>query len=169
MFKNQPFITYQKTIQLPIEIYSYPPTQFIVDHTSDLLPTWKSIPKSILIILLHAKLPIEIINQETKTEKERLKQEFLQLGNKLKYSLQQENCFIEIIDPQEGKPINDQDATMNFDMIAIVNQILGFNYYHTKQGCKVLNHVTQKTAIYPSILLSDTDPIHVYNLIKKLF
>ncbi len=167
MFKNKPFITYQTTIQLPIEIYSYPPTQFIIDHTSDLLPTWKRIPNSILIILLYAKLPLEIINQDSQTEKQRLKQEFLQLGNQLKYSLHKENCFIEIIEPQEGKPINSNNATINFDMIAIIHQILGFNYYHTKQGCKVLNHPIQKTAIYPSILISDTDPIDINNLLQK--
>ncbi|WP_243397345.1 hypothetical protein [Crocosphaera subtropica] len=156
-------------VKLPIEIYIHPPTQFIVDNVSDLLPKWKLVPRSIIIILLHAKLPIEKINQETQTEKERLKEEFLQLGNKLKYVLQQENWLIEIIDPQEGKPINSKNATMNFDMIAIVNQILGFNYYHTKQGCKVLNHPTQKTAIYPSLLVSDTDNINIYNRLNYYF
>lgn len=168
MSKFKPFILNQTTINLPIEIYICYPTQFIVDNAYNLLPTWTVIPKSILIVLLHAKLPIEIINKETQIEKERLKKEFLQLGNKFKSILQQNNCFIEIIDPQNGKQMN-QNTTMNFDMIAIVNQTLSFDYYHTKQGCKVLDHPTQKTAIYPSIIVSDTDPINMYNFLEKAF
>lgn len=168
MSKNKPLVTYQTTIKLPIEIYIHPPTQFIVDNFSDLLPQWKTIPRSILIILLYAKIPIETISQETLEEKERLKQEFLQLGNRLKYILEEDNCFIEIIDPQEGKSINSNDTKINFDMIAVVNQSLGFNYYHTEQGCKVLQHPTQKTAIYPSLLVSDTDPVIINNLLQKV-
>ncbi|WP_198648887.1 methylmalonic aciduria and homocystinuria type D protein [Cyanothece sp. BG0011] len=167
MIEINPIIIPQKTTKLPIEIYPTVPTQFIINNYPKLLPTWKQVPKSVLIVLLYAKLSIENINQDTQAEKERLKQEFLQLGNDLKYILQKENYFIEIIDPQDGKPINSHNATMNFDLIAIVNQILGFNYYHTQQGCKVLNHPTQKTGIYPSILLSDTDPIKIDDSLKK--
>lgn len=167
MSKNKPLITYQTTIKLPIEIYIHSPTQFIIDHRFDLLPQWQSIPSSILIILLYAKVPIETISQETEEEKERLKQEFLQLGNRLKYILEKDNYFIEIIDPQEGKPIHFNDTKINFDMITIVNQSLGFNYYNTGQGCKILEHPTQKTAIYPSILVSDTDKVIIKNILEK--
>ncbi|MDJ0659200.1 MAG: hypothetical protein QNJ42_06875 [Crocosphaera sp.] len=168
MSKIKPLIIYQATIKLPIEIYIHPPTQFIIDHVSDLLPTWTLLPRSILIILLYSKVPIETISQETQEEKERLKQEFLLLGNRLQSILKQENCFIEIIDPQEGTPIHSNDTILNFDMIAIINQSLGFNYYNTEQGCKILNHPTQKNAIYPSILVSDTDPVIINNILKKM-
>ncbi|MDJ0843401.1 hypothetical protein [Crocosphaera sp.] len=167
MSKKKPLITYQTTIKFPIEIYIHTPTQFIIDHVTDLLPTWKSIPRSILIILLYAKIPIETISQETEEEKERLKQEFLQLAHRMKQISEQDNYFIEIIDPQEGKPINFNDTKMNFDIIAIVNQSLGFNYYNTEQGCKILHHPTQKTAIYPSLLVSDTDTVIIKNLLEK--
>lgn len=54
MLKIKPLITYQIMVKLPIEIYIHPPTQFIVDNVSDLLPKWKLVPRSIIIILLHA-------------------------------------------------------------------------------------------------------------------
>jgi hypothetical protein len=169
MLNNNPLILYQLSASLPIEIYVKPPTKFIIDNCSELLPTWEFCPQTIMMILFHTKMRIDTVNSDVKKEKERLKIEFLELGKILKGIFEHKKCLIEIIDPQEGKPIDSDEVTINFDMIAIIHQLLGFSFDNTDEGCKVLNHPTQKTAIYPGILLSDKNPEKVNYILKEIF
>jgi hypothetical protein len=163
----QPIITYQKTAQLSVEIYVQPPTKFIIENSAKLLPQWKNSPQTVVIILLHSTRPLEIITEQVQEEKKRLKEEFLQLGQTIKSTAQRENWLIEIIDPQEGKPINSANGEIIFDTVAVVHQLLGFDFNNTKDGCKVLNHPSQKTAIYPSLLLSDAQKQEIYYLVVE--
>lgn len=169
MLSSNPIISYQKIVQLPIEIHVRKPSQFIIKNTVKLLPDWKSIPGSIIIVLLYSQIPIETVNQEVEIEKKRLKEEFLQFGNQLKLILQKEKYLIELIDPQQGKSIDSHEGTINFDIVAIIHQLLGFTFRNTDKGCKVLHHPTQKTAIYPSILLSDVSPKLIDSILRTYF
>ena len=169
MLSSNPIITYQKIVQLPIEIYVRKPSQFIIKNTVKLLPDWTSLPGSIIIVLLYSQIPIETVNQEVEREKQRLKQEFLQFGNQLKLILQKEKYLIELIDPQEGKPMNTEEGSIRFDIVATIHQLLGFTFRNTDKGCKMLDHPAQKTAIYPSILLSDVSPKLIDSILRTYF
>ncbi len=169
MLANNPIISYQKTVRLPIEIYIKKPSDFIINNISQLLPNWKIHPASIIIVLFYCQIPIKTVNQGVETEKKRLKQEFLQFANSLRVILQKEKCLIEIIDPQEGKPINTNQGAINFDIVATIHQLLGFSFENTNEGCKILNHPTQKNAIYPTILLSNRCPKTINSILQKLF
>ncbi|CCQ53803.1 hypothetical protein CWATWH0402_4248 [Crocosphaera watsonii WH 0402] len=151
-----PIITYQKTAQLPIEIYVQPVTQFITNNSSLLLPEWHIVPKTAVIILLYSFIPLETSNRQVELEKQRLREEFLTLSKRIKITFQKQGTLIAIIDPQDGKPINSPASQLSFDIIAVVHQLLNFSFYQI-HGCKVLNHPIQQTAIYPSLLLSDVD------------
>ena len=113
-------------------------------------------PKSTVIILLYSFIPLETTNRQVELEKKRLREEFLTLSKRIKLTFQKEGKLIAIIDPQDGKPINYPASKLSFDIIAVVHQLLNLSFYQ-KNGCKVLNHPIQQTAIYPSLLLSDAD------------
>ncbi len=169
MLANNPIISYQKTVPLPIEMYIKKPSDFIINNISELLPNWKIHPASIIVVLFYSQIPIKIVSQEVEKEKQRLKQEFLQFANKLTLILQKEKCLIEIIDPQDGKPLNTNPGTINFDIVATIYQLLGLSFQSTNEGCKVLNHPTQNTAIYPTILVSDRKPQEINSILQSSF
>ncbi|YAI81894.1 MAG: hypothetical protein ACQJCO_08945 [cyanobacterium endosymbiont of Rhopalodia sterrenbergii] len=73
MLPNQPIISYQQATKLLIEIYIQPPTKFVVDNYSKLLPECKFYPQTIIIILLEAKIYLEKTNQQVRQEKQRFK------------------------------------------------------------------------------------------------
>ncbi|MGK7883830.1 MAG: methylmalonic aciduria and homocystinuria type D protein [Crocosphaera sp.] len=154
--KIKSIITYQKTAQLPIEIYVQPVTQFITNNSSLLLPELDIVPKTTVIILLYSFIPLETSNRQVELEKQRLREEFLTLSKRIKLTFQKQGALITIIDPQDGKPINSPASKLSFDIIAVVHQLLNFSFYQI-HGCKVLNHPIQQTAIYPGLLLSDVD------------
>ena len=113
-------------------------------------------PKTTVIILLYSFIPLETTNRQVELEKKRLREEFLTLSKRIKLTFQKEGKLIAIIEPQNGKPINSPAGQLSFDIIAVVHQLLNLSFYQ-KNGCKVLNHPIQQTAIYPSLLLSDAD------------
>ncbi|MEL4896315.1 hypothetical protein [Crocosphaera sp. Alani8] len=152
----KPIITYQKTAQLPIEIYVQPITPFITNNSSLLLPDLPIVPKTAVIILLYSFIPLETSNRQVELEKQRLRDEFFTLSKRIKLTFQKQGTLVAIIDPQDGKPINSPASQLSFDIIAVVHQLLNFSFYQL-HGCKVLNHPIQQTAIYPSLLLSDVD------------
>ncbi|MGB5596645.1 MAG: methylmalonic aciduria and homocystinuria type D protein [Crocosphaera sp.] len=167
MLEINPIIAAQETAKLPMEIYVKPMTKFMLENLYKLLPECNFYPKTVVIILLYSPIPIDSISQQVQEEKQRLKEEFLKLANNIKLTAQQKKYFIDIIDPQDGKPINSGAGTINFDIIAVVHDLLGFSFQNTNDGCKVLNHPIQKSAIYPSIFLSDATLNEMNFIIKK--
>ena len=113
-------------------------------------------PKTAVIILLYSFIPLETSNRQVELEKQRLREEFLALSKRIKLTFQKQGILIAIIDPQDGKPINYPASKLSFDIIAVVHQLLNLSFYQI-HGCKVLNHPIQQTAIYPNLLLSNTD------------
>ena len=109
-----------------------------------------------MIFLLYSFIPLDTINCKVEMEKQRLKEEFLILSKRIKLTCKKQGSLIAIIDPQDGRPIDSPASQLSFDVIAVVHQLLNFNYYQI-HGCKVLTHPIQQTAIYPSLLLSDVD------------
>ncbi|BBA79359.1 hypothetical protein RGRSB_0831 [cyanobacterium endosymbiont of Rhopalodia gibberula] len=168
MLSNQPSISYyQQATQLFIEIYIRPPTKFIIENYSRLLPTCKFYPQTIVIILLEAEMYLEKTNQQVQQEKQRLKKEFLNLGEDIQSVAKSKKWLIEIIDPQNGKPINSASGEITFDIVSVVHELLDLRIDDTNNGCKLLNHPLKKTAIYPNLLLSDVDSKQMNYLIEE--
>ncbi len=150
-----PIMTYQEKIKIPIEIYIQPPTQFLRGNYPKLLPEWLLCPRTIIIVLLHSQFALEQVTQQIQDEKTRLKDEFLKLGQKIQAVGRRKKCLVEVINPQDGKPINSASGEITFDIVAVVHELLGLSFSHTKDGCKILRHPFQKTAIYPSLLVAN--------------
>ncbi|MGP0129475.1 MAG: methylmalonic aciduria and homocystinuria type D protein [cyanobacterium endosymbiont of Rhopalodia musculus] len=167
MLPNQPIISYQQATQLFIEIYIQPPTRFVIENYSRLLPEYKFYPQTMVIILLEAEISLEKTNQQVQQEKQRLKKEFLKLGENIRAVAQREKWLIEVIDPQDGKPINSASGEITFDIVSVVHNSLGFRFNKTNNSCKLLNHPLKETAIYPNLILSDIDNKQMNYLIEE--
>ncbi|MEA5533993.1 hypothetical protein [Crocosphaera sp. XPORK-15E] len=160
-------ISYQKTTQLMVEIYVRSSTHFIINHYSKLLPDWDFYPETVVIILLESAIPLNTVNRDVIKEKKRLRNEFLEWANIIKFHCKKQKWLTEIIDPQDGMPIYSSQGKMGFDVVAVVHELLRFDVNDTKDGCKMLHHPIKKTAIYPSLLLSDAKVKDMNYLLQK--
>ncbi len=132
------------------EVYYKYPTQFILDNWPKLLPTWSVSPQRVVIILLKSQFALDIENEMIQKEKERLLDEFYKLS---KVFIEQ-GIATEIISPPDGTPQYSMQGELTFDVVAVVHQLLGFDFSDTPKGCKVLKHPIWKEAVYPGLLLS---------------
>ncbi|HAC62930.1 MAG TPA: hypothetical protein DCF68_05185 [Cyanothece sp. UBA12306] len=164
---TNPLITYQSKQQIYFEIYVKYPTQFILNNWTRLLQNSQFYPKNVVIILFFSELLISPKNSQVIAEKNRLKNEFLQLAKKIKLAGHQDQKSIEIIDPQDGTPTNSIKGEIAFDIVAVVYQSLGLSF-SDQDGCRVLHHPIAKTAVYPTILLSDAGKKELQSLIEKI-
>ncbi len=149
------------------EIYIKSPTSFIENHYLDLLPDWSSMPESVIIILLKSQLSLRDDNILIEQEKQRLRQHFISLAQNIQWHCQTQDSLSEIIDPKDGYAFNKTQGKVNFDVIEVVHQLLGFPYYKTPEGCKVLDHPLWQIAVYPSLLLFNIAPNKVLNLLSS--
>ena len=165
---SQPIVTSQTTTSLSTEIYVRSPTQFILENYTALLPEWKIAPQTVVIVLLASKMSLLSINRQVQREKQRLKQEFFQVGHTIQSTCQSPEQLIAIIDPQNGRPVQSPLDQITVDVVAVVHQLLKFQVKKTSEGCKILNHPIRKTAIYPSLLLSSVNSREMYSLLQKI-
>lgn len=151
-----------------VEVYIKPPTQFIADNWQKLLPSWKIVPKTIVIILLKSRFTLDREREIITQEKDRLLKKFLS-GGELFHSLsQQKGCLSEVISPKDGTPQHSTKGELNFDLVAIVRESLGFNFSKTKEGCKVLTHPEWRTSIYPGLFISEATEKVVQSIVSEI-
>ncbi|MGK7931422.1 MAG: hypothetical protein AB4041_08305 [Microcystaceae cyanobacterium] len=136
------------------EIYLISPTLFIKENVDQLLPSWSNYPTTLIIILYFSNKLISSDILEVEREKKRLKNDFLQKGYQLRRKGLEQKALMEMIDPQDGYPINSGKGAISFDIVAIIHEQLGFKV-NQKNGCKCLNHPLYQNAIYPCLLLTN--------------
>lgn len=136
------------------EIYIQEPTPFILEHWHRLLPDWRVVPQSLVLILLRAQFSLEQEGILMEVEKDRLYRDFLKIAELLHQAIHDQGYLSEIISPKDGLPVQSAPGTLIFDSVAAVNYWLGFSYDRTAKGCKVLNHPQWQRAVYPGLLLS---------------
>ncbi len=146
------------------ELYTIHPTKFIIYNYAELLPNWNKSPHSIIIILLYSAIPLDDNSIRIKKEKNRLRQNFLQLGKTIQLILQKKQYLAEVIDPRDGKPISSVSGNIFFDSVAVVHKSLKINYIAAKK-CKLLYHPYKKTSIYPGLIISNARVNRLNNLI----
>ncbi|YAI81895.1 MAG: hypothetical protein ACQJCO_08950 [cyanobacterium endosymbiont of Rhopalodia sterrenbergii] len=91
----------------------------------------------------------------------------MKLGENIQAVVEREKWLIEVIDPQDGKPINSAPGKIYFDIVSVIHELLDLRVDDTKNGCKILHHPLKKTAIYPNLLLSDVDNKRMIYLIEE--
>lgn len=108
-------------------------------------------------MLLRSQYPLEEEGQAIETEKERLLPEFLELSGKLReLCFQQGGFLLEAICPKQGTPIYSATGELMVSLVSVVHQLLGFEFFPTIKGCRVLKHPRWQTALYPGLLLSQS-------------
>lgn len=151
----------------PIEIYIKSPTLFMMDHWAKLLPNWKITPQTIVLVLLKSQFPLDREGKFIKLEKDRLLKHFLILGESFYVASERRGFLTEIISPKDGTPQYSPQGTLIFDLVAAVHYSLGFDFFRTVKGCKVLKHPVWQTAVYPGLFLSTATASDVKDILAE--
>ena len=146
------------------EIYLLEPTRYILNNYSQLFASWGKSPHSLIIVLLYSTIPLNNNCARVRREKNRLKENFLRLGKTIQLTLQKKQFLIEIIDPQDGKPLFSNSDQIFLDSVAVVHKSLMMHYISFGK-CKLLHHPFQKTSIYPGLMITNAKTERIRDLI----
>jgi len=149
---------------LEIHLYITQTTEYIIKNYQKLLPNWQNVPQNLIIFLFQSQLELNEDNYLIQQEKDRLKIKFLELAKDFKELF---NANLEIICPQTGKPINSNFNQETFDLVAVVNKALAIKFKPTNHNCKVLCYPDWETAVYPCLIVSDSQILIDKNNLNK--
>ena len=150
------------------EFYLKSPTLFIQTHRFKLLPGWTIAPQMMVIVLLKAKYPLEKEGEKICQEKNRLAAQMTSLGAEFYRICHQAGILSEIILPKTGLPIYSQEGEVNFDLVETVHSSLGYPFSKTHNNCKVFQHPTWQTAVYPGLFLSTASADDTQLILEQL-
>ncbi|MEG3436530.1 methylmalonic aciduria and homocystinuria type D protein [Pannus brasiliensis CCIBt3594] len=150
-----------------LEIYPRSPTPFILENRLNLLPECPIEPRSILIIILHSRFPLDGEGESIDREKDRCLQRYLAIAESFRLANDRAGFGAEIISPKNGFPLYSARGKIAFDTVAIVHQTLGFDFDRTPAGCKVLKHPSQGSSVYPGLFLSSAESSIVPALFRE--
>jgi hypothetical protein len=140
-----------------IECSVHAPSQFLQTNREHLLPDWHLPVRSVLVVLQECAVPLVEDNPTTDTEKQRLRQQFIDLGRSIAHELDQLGCVTELFDPPTGSPLFSEAGQIKLDDIAVIHAVLG--YQPIQQGaCRMIAHPIWGCAVYPSVLVSTAEP-----------
>ncbi|MBW4552687.1 MAG: methylmalonic aciduria and homocystinuria type D protein [Aphanocapsa sp. GSE-SYN-MK-11-07L] len=146
----------------------HPPNPFLQIHLDQLLPAWVEPVQSILIVLQQANQSLLRRTPATEKEKRRLRQQFIQFGDRLIAQLTSQAYQAELFDPRTGWPLFSQPGTLHLDDIAVVRTTLGYPAL-PQGGCLIIQHPTWGSAVYPSILVSSASPEVLEQIVLDFF
>jgi hypothetical protein len=131
----------------------HPPSLYILQHQSQLLPDWSLPVRSVLVVL--QQCPVILLNHtiETAACKDRHRQQFLKLSHAIAARLRQLGHLAAAFDPRTGLPIDVAAGELHLDDVAVVRSLLGYPEIHSGD-CAVILHPVWGGAVYPSVLLS---------------
>lgn len=102
---------------------------------------------------------------DSEPEKEKLRSHFLELGQAIALTLQQQGYLADLFDPRTGWPMLSARGTLPLDDVAVARAALGFST--SRYGnCRVILHPSLGTAVYPSTLVSSA-PVAVLGAIAR--
>jgi len=133
------------------------PTPFIRRHSKDLLPDWSCQIGSILIALQRPACELITRNHITETQKDLLREAFLEWGRAIALQLRQIGHLADPFDPKTGQPLLSSPGRLWLDDVAITQACLGYSTTQV-EGCCVLLHPFWGSAVYPSVILSSAPP-----------
>ncbi|MBP0019441.1 MAG: hypothetical protein J7647_18045 [Cyanobacteria bacterium SBLK] len=139
------------TTGLQIHIHLVPPSAYLLQYQSQLLPGLTEFPQTVAIALFQAKEELVTESEAIAKEKDRLLEQFLSLARTLRET---SNFPIEIICPRSGFPLVSQQGEKHFDIVTIVHQSLRIDFSQTRDRCKVFTYSDWKTAVYPGLFLA---------------
>lgn len=151
-----------------VEIHVRQTTPFITGHWRKLLPDWKSVPQTMVILFLQSLYPLDGEGDAIEVEKQRLLDLFLQFGEAFYWVSQQRGIAAEIISPKDGTPTYSKRGELTFDLVATVHRSLEFKFSASEKGCKVLTHPEWETSFYPGLFLSEATQTDVQLVLSEI-
>jgi hypothetical protein len=130
------------------------PNPFICTHRQHLLPSWRSAPQSVIIILQRSLVPLSHCTAETERQKNVLRDRFIHIGNDIRHTIQTVGYDAELFDPKSGYPLISSPGSLALDDVAVACQRLRYAV-STREACTYLLHPQWKDAVYPSTIVSD--------------
>lgn len=153
------------TQQLGMEIYLSPPSEFVTQHLTDLLPEWSGQAVWVILILQQAKIPLNQRNIIVETEKNRLRHQLLKLGSFMVRTLNHQGFCSDLFDPKTGYPVFSGRGNLTHDDVALAKALL--NFPTTSETCSALIHPNWQTAVYPGVLMTTASPEVCQPILKQ--
>ena len=144
------FITPSNT---EVEVCLASPSQFILQHQSELLPEWQTPIEQVVLLLQESNLSFKGSEQEVVVEKDRLRTIFLRFGANLIFALQDRGYKSDLFEPRTGYPWLTQPGSMTLDDNAVVEALLNYPAINYKD-CSLLNHPRWGDRIYPGTIVT---------------
>ena len=163
MIKTDTFITPSNT---EVEVCFASPSQFILQHQSELLPGWQTSIDLIVLFLQESNLSFKGSSREIIAEKDRLRANFLRFGTSLIFTLQDRGYQSDLFDPRTGYPWLTQPG-ITLDDNAVVKALLDYPAINYK-NCSLLNHPLWGDRIYPATIVTAAPRNIVEPLSKQL-
>jgi hypothetical protein len=143
----------------------HPPSDYILQHQSRLLPAWSQAIASVLVMLQPSQFALPERTLDTEQEKEKLRSHFLNRGRAIALALQQQGHLADLFDPRTGWPILSTRGTLPLDDVAVARAALGYSTDRCG-NCRVILHPHLGTAVYPSTLVSSA-PVEALGAIAQ--
>lgn len=122
--------------------------------------------QTVLVVL--QRCPITLLDRDLATEqqKDRFRQQFLDLGEGIVTSLQAMHYLADLFDPRTGQPLQSAPGSLRLDDVAVVRSLLGYRSCH--QGhCALALHPLWGASVYPSILVASAPPELVEQIARQ--
>ena len=150
-----------------IQITIHPPSQYVQRNRNRIFPDWQNQPILwVVIILQQSHFPIMEITPQIESEKQKLREIFINFGFELAISLNYHGYPSDIIDPCNGYPLLSHPGDIPHDDIATVKALLHYPIIRNK--CRMLIHPKWGACSYPSILISTAEPTLIDLVIKSI-
>ena len=152
-----------------LEIHLKVPTSFMIENWKKLLPDWKVPPQTLVLVLLNSQFPLDREGELIEAEKDRLLQHFKEWGKSFYLASLQGGFLTEVISPKNGRPQYSRIGELHFDLVAAVHHSLGFDFFRTGKGCKLVKHPVWQAAVYPGLFLSGATAAEVESMLTEIF
>ncbi len=142
------------------------PSPFVAQNLERVLPGWDLPVLWVVIVLQQAQYELIETTPDIEREKERLREKFMRFGFEVVFSLRDRGYLSNLIDPRTGYPLLSRPGEIPHDDTAVVHALLGFPIIRNQ--CRVLEHPTWGTAVYPSTLLTSASPKVIKPVLKRV-
>ena len=133
------------------------PNEFIRTHLGQLLPSWSLPVLSVLVVLQLCQFPLLERTVDTETEKNQLRQQFIEFGSNITSKLRAMGYLADMFDPRTGLPLTSPPGQLKLDDVAVVSSILGYSVINSGP-CRMILHPTWGRTVYPSTVVSSAHP-----------
>ncbi len=152
--------------ELGVEIYLSQPSQFVAQHLFQILPEWSSTEAWVALILQQSQIPLNQLISQVKTEKDRLRNQFMNFSQSVVKNLSDHGFLSDFFDPITGYPVLSRAGEITHDDVAVARALLGCTV--TSEHCCALIHPRWKTAVYPGVLMAEASPVLMQPILTQI-